>query len=205
MNVGTRDHLWQARGLCPRHSWMYFCLENELRYQPLGIAVLYDDLLARATHILRAHRPARGKRHGLTPHASCFTCDYLDGPRGPSPAFTTERDLVEAAAGTRAWLRGSREVWVSRICPRCLPGLAGPDAMLCRPHLIEGGTREDSVRVTDYLESLAPRTRRCLQSMTADGPDRTLDSDAALVEAVAWFAGWRDGMRYTNRTTGPQG
>jgi hypothetical protein len=35
-----------------------------------------------------------------------------------------------------------------------------------------------------------------VKSMTDDGPPRTPDGDAALVEALGWFAGWNSGRRY---------
>lgn len=197
MDVGTRNHLWRARGLCARHSWMYFCAENELKYQPLGTAVLYEDLVGRALRILHAHRLDRSKRHGLAPQASCYTCDYLASARASDPGFAAERDQVEAAVRTREWLRGCRSVWRSRGCPRCLPARAGRDGVLCREHLIADGTHDDSVVVSEYLDALRSRLHRCVRSMTHDGPPREPDSDAALVEALGWFAGWRAGARFS--------
>lgn len=196
MNVDTREHLWRARGLCPRHSWMYFCVENELKYQPLGTAILYEDLLQRAMHVLRARRADRTKRRGLAPCATCFTCDYVVGARGSPPSFTAERDQVERAARTRAWMQGSRDGWQPHTCPQCLPARAGPESVLCRRHLLERGTHEDIVNSAASLAGLVERTHCCVRSMTADGPPRSAETDAGLVEAIAWFAGWPHAFRY---------
>lgn len=97
---------------------------------------------------------------------------------------------------TRDWVQDSRGVWRGRVCPECLPARAGSDAVLCRAHLITTGSHDDMARAADYLDVLLPRTRRCVRSMTFDGPDRAPDGDAALVEALGWFAGWRAGTRY---------
>ena len=196
MAISTRDHLWQARGLCARHSWLFFCAETDLKYQPLGVAVLYEDLIGRALHVLRGHRTEHAKMRALEPRATCLTCDYLSTARGISPGFAAERKQIESAARTRAWMRNGRRVWHARVCPRCLPGHAGAAGPLCREHLVQVGTHDETAAATGYLTSLRERMNTCIRSMTYDGPARTPDSDAALVEALGWFAGWRQGMRY---------
>lgn len=182
--------------MCPRHSWLYFCAENELKYRPLGSAVLYDDLLGRALRVLHQHRFAPVKRHQLTAHETCFTCDYLSGADAISPGFEAEREAVEAAVRTRTWVHGCRQVWSLRVCPQCLPARAGHDGQLCRDHLSNLGSRDEMAGVVGYLDALAPRLSQCMRSMTHGGPPRAPDSDAALIEVLGWFAGWRAGEHY---------
>lgn len=196
MADSTRTHLWQARGLCSRHSWLFFCAECELKYQPLGVTILYEDLVGRALRVLRRHRGDRGRKHGLEARASCLTCDYVAAASGDNPAFLAERDQVEAAVRTRAWVRASSAVWRARVCPRCLPDHENPAGMLCRQHLISSRSHDDTARTVDYLDELGPRLHRCVRSMTYDGPERCADSDAALVEAIGWFAGWHGSAAY---------
>lgn len=196
MAGSTRTHLWQARGLCSRHSWFFFCAESELKYQPLGVAILYEDLVGRARQVLRRHRADRGRKHGLVAQESCLTCDYVAAATVGNLAFLLERDQVEAAVRSRAWVRGSSAVWRPRACPQCLPEHEHPEGVLCREHLIVSQSHDDTVRAVGYLDELGPRLHRCVRSMTHDGPERCADSDAALVEAIGWFAGWRGSMRY---------
>jgi hypothetical protein len=197
MDAGTRDHLWRARGLCARHSWLYFCAECELKYHPLGVAVLYEDLLGRALHELTHQHVQPLRMRALRPRATCYTCDYL-ATKGTGPvSFVRETEQVNAAARTRAWLDGSRPVWRERICPECSDRATGGQAVLCRAHLIERGGRSDVAGEVHYLRQLRPRLRSCVLSMTFHGPPRTPDSDGALVEALGWFAGWAPGLRYS--------
>ena len=196
MDAGTRDHLWKARGLCPRHSWLYFCTECELKYQPLGVAVLYEDLVGRALRELAHHHVQWLRMRALRPRATCFTCDYL-ATKGSGPvSFGHETEQVNAATRARTWLDSSRSVWRGRICPDCSDRAASENAVLCRAHLIQRGDRSDVSAQVDYLQQLRPRLRACVLSMTFQGPERTPDTDAALVEALGWFAGWRAGLHY---------
>lgn len=92
MDGGTREHLWRSWGLCPRHAWLYFRAENELKYQPLGNAVLFEDLTGRVVSRLRSHRGERHKRHALATRDTCLTCDYVRAQppqtRGSTPVET---------------------------------------------------------------------------------------------------------------------
>ena len=45
--------------------------------------------------------------------------------------------------------------------------------------------------VVDQLTDTLQRLSTCVRSMTADGPPRRLESDAALIETLGWFAGWQ--------------
>jgi hypothetical protein len=192
MDVGTRDRLWRARGLCPRHSWMFFCAEIELKWQPLGVAVLYADLAGRMVDSL-GHRWSRTR--ALRTRDTCPTCDFV-GSTAQTTGFADERDRMAAGTRTADWVAASRPVWSGVVCARCEPAPARSRAVPCRMHLLADPTSEALARVTDYLPSLAARLRACVRTMTHEGPPHTPDSDAALVEALGWFAGWRAGRPY---------
>jgi len=89
-------------------------------------------------------------------------------------------------------------VWQHRVCPRCeIAHLPTPQhGQLCRLHLVENATKEQLAVTADQLARLGARLLRCVKSMTYDGPPRTPDSDAALIEVLGWFAGWQPGRRY---------
>jgi hypothetical protein len=197
-DVGVRQRLRRAWGFCPRHTWLLFCVEHELRYLPLGAAKIYQDLTWTAAVLLGGRHTVTRMRRSLAAHASCFTCDYL--ARGPSedPAFTEGRAWVAAATRVRRWTADSRPVWQHRVCPRCeIAQLPTPQhGQLCRLHLVENATKEQLAVTADQLARLGARLLRCVKSMTYDGPPRTPDSDAALIEVLGWFAGWEAGRRY---------
>jgi hypothetical protein len=71
----VRQRLRRAWGLCPRHTWLLFCVEHELRYLPIGAAKLYQDLTWHATVLLAQRHTVTQLRRALDPHASCLTCD----------------------------------------------------------------------------------------------------------------------------------
>lgn len=197
MDDGTRQHLWRSWGLCPRHAWLYFRVENELKYQPLGNAVLHEDLISRAADMINSHHRPHWKLHHLLTSDACLTCDYLAaGPVGRA-SFASDLNTVHAGNRTRGWLADGRDIWSARRCPHCPP--TTPDAgagesspsnhehgVPCRLH-VDDQSLDDLI---PYLLDLAARLHRCTKSMTADGPARVPDSDAALVEALGWVAGW---------------
>lgn len=197
MDDGTRHHLWRSWGLCPRHAWLYFRAENEIKYQPLGNAVLHEDLINRAADMVNSRHSPHWKLHHLASSDSCLTCDYLASSPPGRASFTRDLDTVHAGTRTHDWLAGGRDIWSSRRCPHCPhttpdagTGEASPrdheHAVPCRRH-IDDRSIDD---LTPYLVDLTDRLRRCIKSMTADGPPRAADSDAALVEALGWVAGW---------------
>lgn len=47
MAVDVRHDLWRSWGLCGRDAWGYFVVEQELWWQPLGVAILYEGLATR--------------------------------------------------------------------------------------------------------------------------------------------------------------
>ena len=198
MDVGTREQLHRSWGLCPRHAWLYFRAENDLKYQPLGNAVLYHDLAARAVELLTSHHRSRTKWHRLAGADSCLTCDYVSTAAHGRDHFADDLATVRNGARTRDWFTGSIEVWQTRHCPRCpntvprdqAPPTDPANGLPCRIHLLADADEPDPGNVADYLAALTDRHATCEKSMTVDGPARTANTDAALVEALAWFAGW---------------
>jgi hypothetical protein len=186
MDVGTRDHLYRSWGLCGRHAWLYFRVETELRVDPLGNAVLLADLVSRAAEAVQPRHMHRGDSARLVATASCFTCDYLTGGATGSERFAAQLRAVNAGTRAADWCLGCRDIWERSRCPRCA-GVADECGVLCRRHVVERGA---PAAQRPYLQELASRVVRCQKSLTADGPARTPDSDAALVESLGWCSGW---------------
>lgn len=189
MNADTRLHLRRSWGLCARHAWLYFRVETELRIHPLGNAVLMADLVRRAAGIATGRGSVMRKLSQLRTRESCFTCDH--GGHG-QPRFARQLVQVNRGRATAQWCLAGQRVWRPRACPACVPRRDVTTGVTCRPHLISAatGARGDALP-DDYLADLAGRLGRCVKSMTVDGPDRSPDTDAALVEGIGWISGWR--------------
>jgi hypothetical protein len=175
--------------VCARHAWLYFRVETELRVHPLGNAVLMADLVHRAAEIVTVRGSAARKVAQLGARGSCFTCEY--GGDG-QPRFGRQLAQVNGGHATAQWCRAGQRVWQPRACPECVPLPYATAGVVCRPHLISDATgwRNDAFP-GDYLAELAERLGRCVKSMTVDGPDRSPDTDAALVEGIGWVSGWQ--------------
>jgi hypothetical protein len=188
MDVETRAHLHRAWGLCGRHAWLYFRLETQLRYHPLGNAVLMADLVGRAADVFAGRHSERHKRAALEARDSCFACDHVAAHGAPSGRFADQLAAVNRGSRALQWCRASQPVWQPRMCQRCAPRDEREGAVMCRPHQVA----DPDARIFElgYLTQLAERLTLCQKSMTHGGPPRTLDSDAALVEAIGWCAGW---------------
>ena len=189
MDAGTRTHLHRSWGLCTRHAWMYFRVETQLRYHPLGNAVLMADLVSRAAHLVASPHSTRHKRATLESTESCFTCDYIAASPAGVDRFSAQLNEVNRGSQTADWCREAQHVWQSRMCSACAPRSDVAGAVSCRMHMLTGESSPDAAR--DYLAQLAERLTVCQKSLTFDGPARTPDSDAALVEGLGWCAGWR--------------
>jgi hypothetical protein len=187
MAPDTRAHLHRSWGLCPRHAWLYFRVETALRVHPLGCAVLTADLVRRAAAVLSGHGPLSRRLRRLQTRDSCFTCDH--GDHG-SPRFANDLARVNSSDAAARWCAPCRSVWQSRMCPGCVPSPDSATGIACRAHLPADGVASEALP-DRYLTDLAVRLDRCVRSMTVDGPARTSDTDAALVEGIGWVAGWR--------------
>lgn len=190
MDGDTRLHLHRSWGLCTRHAWLYFRLETQLRIHPLGNAILMADLLARAANQLASRHSERHKRAALVTRDSCFTCEYAANNSGAADRFARPLAAVNGGSRTADWCIASQHVWQPRMCPVCAPRRDAAHAVVCRPH----GVIDTTAPITAdraYVKKLAQRVTVCQKSMTHGGPQRAPDSDAALVEAIGWCAGWR--------------
>lgn len=212
MDVGTREHLHRSWGLCPRHSWLYFRTENELKYQPLGNAVLTEDLVRRAAELLGSHHRPHTKRHRLSPTANCLSCDYLAASPEGRDRFTDDMQAIRRGDRTQSWIVGCGQAWRPHRCPHCpnpapvaTPDTAvaadghtdAPGGIACRLHLLADPDAHGTHDAVDYLQELCDRLTGCVKSMTVDGPDRTVDTDAALVEGLGWLTGWPPAAGWT--------
>ena len=178
----TVDHLRMSQGFCVRHAWLYLRLEDEMSDRPLGNAVMYEDLVHQAVQVIDGRRGAGRRLRALAAHEPCLICDY--------GADSVSHELGAPASWTGAWVSRSATVWARRRCPRCLPDAASADGVVCRAHAI----RRDLAgpRLRDYVSELEARMHNCVESLRQVNTP-SADSDAALIEAVGWFAGWQAG------------
>lgn len=189
MDRGTRLRLRRDGGLCPRHAWAYFVCDCELRWRPLGTAILYEDLLSQTLRALSRwpHSTRRLARAG----SSCLTCEYV-GNRASVPGFERETERANLRERSTAFVAGCAPTWGPRVCPACDVGGRG---VPCRTHV----ERTQVTSVVDQLTHTLRRLSTCVRSMTFDGPPRRPDSDAALVETLGWFAGWQPAVRLSGQ------
>lgn len=202
---GIRQRVREHWGLCPRHAWGHAVVEIELwetgagargGHQPFDVIVLQDDLLETARHTLTSSR--RSPKHSLRRRGSCYVCDQLTGAtdRGLTPIgyagfnsepLTEETNRLEYS---RKWMDETSPVWSARTCPRCSDDQS-PRGVLCRPHLVADDAPHEAVdQVIPYLDELAPRLKRLLDSMSEHGKPATPDDDAAWIEVLGWLHGW---------------
>src|SRR6266508_90999 len=191
-DVGVRQRLRRAWGFCPRHTWLLFCVEHELRYLPLGAAKIYQDLTWTAAVLLGGRHTVTHLRRSLAAHASCLTCDYL--ARGPSqdPAFTEGRESTGVAAPRLSALRDCATAHAAaRPAVPIAPDrerderAAGGDRGSARP----AGRAAVAVRQIDDLRRTASHA----------GQRRGLDRGARVVRRVAARTPLPDGMMPARR------
>jgi hypothetical protein len=190
MTTFVRRRLWKSWGFCSRHTWAHSAVEHELRYQPHGTVVLYEDLLGRAATALT---PRVGGRRRLARRFAardeCLTCAYITVARTAVEASFHERaERARRLSRTRVLVGDTRQEWQPRACPCCLRG----DGPVCRPHLLRGADPPDGwATLTTQLDEVLGRLRRYGRSMRWRGPDAGDADRSALIETLGWFAGWR--------------
>ncbi|HEX7659081.1 MAG TPA: hypothetical protein VF444_06325 [Pseudonocardiaceae bacterium] len=190
MNPDTRERLRRSWGLCDRHTWAYFVVECELRWQPLGTATLYQDLLERMVRSWpHPWTPPASRRHIFAGHPWCPTCDYAEMAAGAA-WFDEEQRKANLRQRSNAFVAGCQAEWQSLMCPWCVP--TGP-GIPCRQHLASGAAAPDHT-VRDALAGLRKPLTRCIRSMTHDGPPPSPEANAALVATLGWFAGWQPAL-----------
>ena len=64
-DADARQRVRRTWGLCPRHSWLLFGVEHELRYLPIDVATLYQDLTWHATVLLGRRQSVAQLRRAL--------------------------------------------------------------------------------------------------------------------------------------------
>lgn len=63
---GTRVHLVRGMGLCPEHAWQLQAIEQENWHDGLGVGIICEDLVGRASRALATYLEAlpRNVRRG---------------------------------------------------------------------------------------------------------------------------------------------
>jgi hypothetical protein len=192
MQAPVRRDLWRSWGLCGRHAWAYAVTECELRYQPLGAAILYLDLLERALRLLgRRWLPWPVKVRGLRSRGTCPTCVFMTVGQ-PRERFAHDTHQVNRRDRYAGYLAAGQKRWAPARCPAC----GGGSGQLCRPHLVAGAVTGASQLGRDQLAYLADVARRLEEfkaSMIADGPPLGPDAASGFIEAIGFVAGWEHG------------
>lgn len=193
MSPAVRQRLRAAWGFCPRHTWLHFSSECELRGTPRGTIVLYEDLLGRAVEAVGARR---GWASRLAADDACLTCEYLE----VGDTHRIEQDWISETAAvnrrrrTTVLLQQSRGIWFPRTCPPCADG----SGIRCRQHLIAGpdgpAGAAERARLAEWLTGIHRRVDGVSRAISWPRRPVRPDEWAALVETLGWFAGW-DGAR----------
>lgn len=183
-----RRTLWRSWGPCPRHAWAAAVVECELDWQPYVTARLCQELLSRAVQVMAAPAwPRRLRQRALRGRGACPVCiGQAPDPGGPN-GETAHALQVNTGARFRALAEQSRALWLTSTCPVC----AGGHGPVCRLHLLElpgGFTRQATARLKEIHRRLA----ELMAALARDGRGRTSATDAGLVEALGFLAGWSD-------------
>lgn len=195
MSPSARDRLWNAWGMCERHTWAFISVEAAFRQGYMhGPSILYEDLMDRAQALFAVRGPLKPWRtmRRFREKGPCLMCEggYGSHSKGMARAEIVQkgRDLSEL----RTLALETAPHWQKAICGRC----AGDDsAERCRRHLIEevtlGKIRNLSGH-TELVNNIARHLRVYSRSFrygyhgTATAEDR-----AALISAVGWCSGWK--------------
>jgi hypothetical protein len=193
--AAERRALWRSWGPCSRHMWAAAVVECELDWQPRATARLCQELLSRALQVMTAPAwPRRLRQRALRDRGSCPVC--VGANTGGNPAQAPEyaeqlavKRLARWEFGTRFQFMAERgrTLWLSSTCPICAGG-RGP---ICRPHLMEWPNGLSRHAVARLRETHA-RVRELTAAIERDGRGRTPATDAGLVEALGFIAGWID-------------
>ena len=198
MDPDVRRRLRRAWGMCGRHAAGYLTVEASLRHGYMhGPALLYEDLMERATATLTAGGMLRNLRIAsrLQRAGPCLLCEmgYQQGREAPPSAADV---VVEGrdVSYLRDFAGVCRRYWEPVVCSRCA-GERG--TARCREHLaedLERGRLHDLAsqralagHITRHLINYA-RSFRWEHRGTETEEDR-----AALIAAAGWCSGW-DGL-----------
>lgn len=198
MNVGTRARLWRSWGFCERHAWAHLTVETAFRGGfLLGAAILYEDLVERAVHVLRDSPTSLRRWRRLRPKGPCMMCEmgvFEAGHGVAKPALLARGKSPDRLV---TFARECRDHWTGTVCARCDPAR---DGALCRRHFVEDASRGSSALThapCATLEALHARLVVYRKAFTwelrgTDGPEHR----AALISAIGWMSGWRPLLRH---------
>jgi hypothetical protein len=161
------ERLRRSWGFCTGHAWLYLAVEAELAGCPRVNAAIYEDLTSQAVGVFTDLPSGRCRRRALDAIGQCLLCEYGSAPE--------PFGKVVSVTLRRGWAAASSPRWVTQRCSVCVPGIA--DGVVCRRHASRRDLRSGAL--VQYVTALRDRCGR-----------RTLDGDAALIEAVGWFSGW---------------
>ena len=199
MNPETRQHLRQAWGFCQRHACGFLAVECAFRHNwPHGSALLYEDLMGRASEAFRGHlRPAKLVAYRLRDQRRCLMCELQIGPQSAGQVggdiLERGRDLGEI----RSFAEQTRGYWEPCLCDRCL-GRDGAGRR-CRPHLLASlrhGEPVDMDGEAAFVRYLLDHVRRYARSFRwEDRGTDTIEDRAALIGGLGWCSGWGEWLR----------
>src|SRR6266704_5039107 len=82
------------------------------------------------------------------------------------------------------------------LAAKVLPGCAGGEGPVCRPHLLAGVAIMPARReLAGEPDRLSRRLYLLVKSMGWQGSPTTPEVEAAWIEALGWFAGWEFPVR----------
>lgn len=191
MDLGTRERLWYAWGMCDEHSLAWLAIEHSLEAGWLhGPAILYEDLIDKAVWAVRSRLFSFPPTVGmLRTSNTCLVCDQAGRPdRVPDgdPLDGLREDVL------RHLTSGAAGADLDRVaCGTCAGTLS---VLRCRPHLVaelERDRRFDLTPQRAYLAEVLGGLARYSRSFgwANRGADTPADR-AALVAGVGWCSGW---------------
>lgn len=194
MEPETRHRLRLAWGMCKRHTLGALGAEAAFRHGYLhGSAILYEDLMERATHAIALGGPLAGPRvaRRLRSVAACHMCQLGYGADSQSFIPWTRVEQGRDLSWLRAFLVESRPHWISTVCGRCS---RNGSPVRCRLHLLDD-LRDDPLLALDahrgLVDTIYRRVRRYSASFQWElqGSD-TAEDRSGLASAAGWCGGW---------------
>jgi hypothetical protein len=192
MNPETRLRLQRAWGFCERHACGYIAVETAFRVSMLhGVALLYEDLMERATRAFSLFGPWQSARlrWRLRDQGPCLMCEIGLGPASPTlyaPAATVARGRrIEPLHAFAACLR---PFWEQYVCGPCT-GCASP--VRCRRHLLAARGPVDLALQRALVTDIVKHVTAYARSFRFECRGTETDADrAGLIGALGWCSGW---------------
>lgn len=194
MDLEVFWNLRRAWGLCERHTTAWLSVEAAFRHGFLhGPAVLYADLMARATAAFALAGPLRARRlaYRLRQRGPCHLCALGFGPHSEGYIPDERLRIGRDASQLHAFMAASQPCWQDTVCG-CCAGSAAPAR--CRTHLcaaLAQGLTADIDRHGRLVKRITDHMARYRESFRWEkrGAD-TVEDRGALISAAGWCSGW---------------